>query len=288
MLGTLPSRRRPGDNNHNQCFCDKRCRYSTVTRSWLGVIFQFFDKIKSLTRREKMPQVSRPLLGSTHLPIHWSRGANEAVHLPPSNVEVKNMNIFTSNPPYVFIEENLIKQAIYRKRTFEAYVSLFEPALSIQSFSEWGPWVSLQDVRNTVSRTAVGRTVNQSLRCRQRIQFSVTALREDVVSAFAPLWYHWQYASLLQNIFPWSEGTDSVHEWKKWGGFNPLDRIVRGTGYWGHRPEITESCTQPTGLQVNLINEQAQSARLSPIHTLSDIHDSNTKIVERRLNVLRT
>lgn len=58
--------------------------------------------------------------------------------------------------------------------------------------------------------------------------------------------------------------------------------IVCGSGYWGHRPEITESCTQPTRVQVNLINGQTQSARLSSIYTLSDFRDSNTKIVERR------
>lgn len=144
--------------------------------------------------------------------------------------------------------ENWIKVAIYQKVTSEVYISLFQLALSTH------------------------------LRVRS-VNFPPGSPGTLLISL--------AICFIITEHFPVEWGNWISYGRKKWGGFKPLQLIVCGSGYWGHGPEITESCTQPTRLQVNLINGQAQSARLSSIYTLSDIRDSNTKVVERRLNVQR-
>jgi hypothetical protein len=56
---------------------------------------------------------SRPALGSTQLPIQWVPGALspevkrpgcEADHSPPTSAEVKKTWVYTSIPPYAFME----------------------------------------------------------------------------------------------------------------------------------------------------------------------------------------
>jgi hypothetical protein len=51
---------------------------------------------------------SRPSLGSTQPPIKWVPGVKgqgrEADYSPPTSAEVKKMWIYTSTPPYAFME----------------------------------------------------------------------------------------------------------------------------------------------------------------------------------------
>jgi hypothetical protein len=60
---------------------------------------------------------SRPVLGPTQPPIQWvfrapspgiKQQKREADHSPPTSAEVKNMWIYTSTPPYVFVAWCLI------------------------------------------------------------------------------------------------------------------------------------------------------------------------------------
>jgi hypothetical protein len=57
--------------------------------------------------------LSTPALDSTQLPIQWvlwalstgeKRPGREFDHSPPANTEVKKMWIYTSTPPYAFME----------------------------------------------------------------------------------------------------------------------------------------------------------------------------------------
>jgi hypothetical protein len=74
---------------------------------------------------------------------------------------------------------------------------------------------------------------------------------------------------------PRTESIDSGHEWKKWSEHNTFLATVRGQAYWGHTPDIAESCSKPAGLQVPLINGLAQLDDSSSSHILSDYVDSN-------------
>jgi hypothetical protein len=65
---------------------------------------------------------SRPALRPTQPPIQWVRGAlssglkrtrREADHSPPASVEVKEMWIYTSTPPYVFMALNFTYTETY-------------------------------------------------------------------------------------------------------------------------------------------------------------------------------
>jgi hypothetical protein len=65
----------------------------------------------------RVPVGSRPALGPTKSPIQWIPGALspwvkrpgcEADHSPPASVEVKKIWIYTSTPPYAFMEQCLI------------------------------------------------------------------------------------------------------------------------------------------------------------------------------------
>jgi hypothetical protein len=56
--------------------------------------------------------MTRTALGPTQPPIQWVVGApsleikqprREADHSPPSNAEVKNVQSYTSTPPYIFM-----------------------------------------------------------------------------------------------------------------------------------------------------------------------------------------